>query len=96
VLHDDVRVQFEQTASGVEGSIHDRYEVLGRTGLGKLDLADVLRREADPISESFQRQALPRASAANLKAESMRAGGVRVDRFGRPPTRRHERELNRA
>jgi hypothetical protein len=53
VLHDDVRVQFEQTASGVERSIHDRYEVLGRASFGKLDLADVLRCEADPISEGF-------------------------------------------
>jgi hypothetical protein len=73
VLPDNVRVQLKQTASGVERSIHGRYELFRRASFGKLNLADVLRREADPISESFQRQSLPRASGANLKAESMRA-----------------------
>ncbi|MGI9098423.1 MAG: hypothetical protein ACR2H2_08025 [Solirubrobacteraceae bacterium] len=78
-----------------QGVVAGRDERSRRRGLRPLDLADMLRREADQVAERLQRQSLRQTMRTKLGTEPRAVGGVGVDGTGRSAAHGHRRDRTR-
>jgi len=90
VLKYDVGQQPHERAISFKRGLARLQERLGNPGAAVLDLADVLRRVIDAISERLKRQIQRLATRTKLRPQPRGPRGLGVNRLGRPAaTRRH-------
>jgi hypothetical protein len=73
------RIQVHQCAACIEGSVDALDELQADTGLGELDLGDVLRRVTGEVREPLQRQGACRATGTQFRAQPSGARGIGID-----------------